>query len=206
LRGPAVSLPTPSWALLLGPAPRPQNPGRRPPHRGPAQPPDCESPATSAGVAFWKAVGGGSRLRGVGLWGSPCWGPAALSMPLALYFNCRSPEAGVHAGPWWGVGTLGLDRAPRGFAFLSAVAHLALARGLSWPPHSQVARLGAALARGFRAPWQRVRLIPVACLFLGNREAGTGTHLCGVLGLARNCLVFSCLIPSPWSPAGGSLW
>lgn len=36
--------------------------------------------------------------------------------------------------------------------------------------------------------WQRVWLIPVACLFLGNREAGTRTHFCGVLGLAKNWL------------------
>lgn len=33
-----------------------------------------------------------------------------------------------------------------------------------------------------------MRLIPVACLFLGNREAGTRTHFCGVLGLAKNRL------------------
>lgn len=35
-----------------------------------------------------------------------------------------------------------------------------------------------------------MQLIPVACLFLGNREAGTGTHFCGVLGLATNWLNF----------------
>lgn len=33
-----------------------------------------------------------------------------------------------------------------------------------------------------------MQLIPVACLFLGNREAGTRTHFCGVLGLAKNWL------------------
>lgn len=87
-----------------------------------------------------------------------------------------------------------MARTPKGSTLLAAVGiveHLTVSRGQPWPSHSCVVSLEASLAGwGLQGPWQRVQLIPVACLFLGNREPGTRTHFCGVLGLARNWLDF----------------
>lgn len=65
---------------------------------------------------------------------------------------------------------LGHPRIP-GPSCCGGLAHLAVSKDLPWPTYSCVTRPGAALAGGFRGPWQRVQLIPVACLFLGNRLA-----------------------------------
>lgn len=163
--------PSPSWGLLLGSAPHPQD-WTKTLRRCPPALPSLLTVKLQTQVQGFPSLGqeafGEHRRRGR-LHGAGSLGSATSSSPWPctqtaeiLKLEC------THVGSRY----RGLGH-PRVLALgcCGDLAHLAVSGGLSWPIYSCVTRPGAALARGFRAPWQRVQLIPVACLFLGNRLA-----------------------------------